>query len=687
MSSDNEINSIMRIWVVVFCGLFLVFQCGRHEMQEPMVSEVAEPAPSNLVSVEFTHTEFPPKDLPEEVPYSKSVLRLKFKNGKKREISLGYNKILSSGDSIGGQQVGLVKNVEGKPITEWGTSADGLKIRNGTIALSGADGNSLLLPTGKTDPLYLVTHFEHRSWVESDKLDGLPVVVERDLPLAMNLTRLEQNPKNGKLKPLTLKNIDMSGVGGLWYPCSSSRTPWNTHLGSEEYEPDAKWFEHRPFEPLNRYFGTTGKILQQGGANPYNYGFPVEVSVDKKGNTKVKKRYAMGRISLELGLVMPDEKTVYLTDDGYDVVRLMFVADRPRDLSSGTLYAAKWNQTSAKNGGRADLQWIRLGHGDEKKIRKWIDKRITFSDIFDWQESSFYNVSSDYKPIYVFQGFNTKPEYPKKEAKEHLFGKIDEKRKSALKPFKVDELDKQLQYLKVKPGMEEAATFLETRRYAGLRGATTEFTKLEGQALNVADRKLYTVSSKVKRGAVEGKNGSRPQDHIKLKGKKGDLACGVIYESDLKEKAVDHEGRPIASTWVAVNMKALLSGRKGEKKKCDPDTIGNPDNIVYSEKLRHLLIAEDSSGRHPRDFLWAYSIDTKKLSRILVAPKFSEISGLHVAEDVNGFWYLFASLQKDPNLEFLYFGEPRDKINNLIKNGYMRGISGYLGPANLRPPS
>ena len=37
--------------------------------------------------------------------------------------------------------------------------------------------------------------------------------------------------------------------------------------------------------------------------------------------------------------------------------------------------------------------------------------------------------------------------------------------------------------------METAAAFLETRRFAALKGATTEFTKMEGQAINKKDRK------------------------------------------------------------------------------------------------------------------------------------------------------------------------------------------------------
>jgi hypothetical protein len=39
---------------------------------------------------------------------------------------------------------------------------------------------------------------------------------------------------------VALRNIDMSGVRGLWIPCAGSLSPWNTHLGSMEYEPDAR---------------------------------------------------------------------------------------------------------------------------------------------------------------------------------------------------------------------------------------------------------------------------------------------------------------------------------------------------------------------------------------------------------------------------------------------------------------
>ena len=41
--------------------------------------------------------------------------------------------------------------------------------------------------------------------------------------------------------------MDWSSYGGLWNPCAGSVTPWQTHFGSEEYEPDARaWCAPRP---------------------------------------------------------------------------------------------------------------------------------------------------------------------------------------------------------------------------------------------------------------------------------------------------------------------------------------------------------------------------------------------------------------------------------------------------------
>lgn len=42
--------------------------------------------------------------------------------------------------------------------------------------------------------------------------------------------------------PAAVQPVDWSALGGLWNPCAGSRTPWGSHLGGEEYEPDARPF-------------------------------------------------------------------------------------------------------------------------------------------------------------------------------------------------------------------------------------------------------------------------------------------------------------------------------------------------------------------------------------------------------------------------------------------------------------
>ena len=55
----------------------------------------------------------------------------------------------------------------------------------------------------------------------------------------MYITKLNQDA-NGILSAEKTRHIDFSKVEGGWVHCAGSVTPWGTHLGSEEYEPDAK---------------------------------------------------------------------------------------------------------------------------------------------------------------------------------------------------------------------------------------------------------------------------------------------------------------------------------------------------------------------------------------------------------------------------------------------------------------
>src|SRR4029079_5898612 len=185
--------------------------------------------------------------------------------------------------------------------------------------------------------------------------------------------------KTGAVTAVDTWPIDFSSVGGLWTPCAGSGTPWGHHLGSEEDPADARAFESAATTgdvdssslAMARYWGldpyTDGDKDGEPDLdiadlrpvdNPDAYGFATEITVDSSGGSTVVKHYAMGRRALELAKVMPDERTVYLTDDGTNVGFWMFVADTVGDLSAGTLYAMKWIQTSDDGPGSADIEWI-----------------------------------------------------------------------------------------------------------------------------------------------------------------------------------------------------------------------------------------------------------------------------------------------------------------------------------------
>ncbi len=157
------------------------------------------------------------------------------------------------------------------------------------------------------------------------------------------------------------ENVSFDAVGGTWNNCGTSLTPWNTTLTSEEYEPFATvdgWKQN--VESMSEYMGAQ--------ANPYDYGWLIELVPDESGDaveTQTVKRYALGRFSHEMAMVMPDGKTVYHGDDGTGTVFFKSVADEAGDLSAATLYAAKVTQNPDES---LDLEWIELGSATDDEI-------------------------------------------------------------------------------------------------------------------------------------------------------------------------------------------------------------------------------------------------------------------------------------------------------------------------------
>ena len=342
------------------------------------------------------------------------------------------------------------------------------------------------------------------------------------------------------------------------------------------------------------------------------YGYVPEVSIDETGQAKAVKHFSMGRLSIENVKVAPDNRTVYYGDDGSYTMAFMYVADKAKDLSAGTLYAAKWIQTSDQNGGSAKLEWIKLGHATDAEIKE-LAENIKFSDIFETAENAEYGESKWIR--------------------------------ASIKRLARDE------WLKVKPGMEKAAAFLESRRYGALQGATAEFNKMETVEMNVADNKMYMTMSKISGGMKANPND--PIDDIQV----SKVKAGGIYEMSLTESQKDRDGDKIDSEYVANEMTGLVFGedlpvKDAAGNNANPEKIASPDNIVYSEKMRTLFIAEDGKMHH-NNYGWSYNVDTKKLSRIISAPNGGEVTGIQAIDNLNGFTYLMAGSQSPGNVGYI----------------------------------
>ncbi|HRD48247.1 MAG TPA: DUF839 domain-containing protein [Candidatus Contendobacter sp.] len=616
--------------VAVLAALGLV-GCGSDDNNDSVLPKVK--------SVEFIGMAAPSTDQERAAAYTTAAVKVTYDDGSNQTSPLHHQTLYYSTDTITGVTGGHVYDVNGNV----------LKDLNGNPFIANTpDANSLLKVDGAAatgqggNPLYLVTHFEY---VEYDS-SVPPKDMYGKAPMVMKLSTVDQSRNTGALKVAGLKNISMDGIRGLWIPCAGSLSPWNTHLGSEEYEPDARCLETgtcaeiygkdsylAALTSMNAYFG--GATVP----NAYNYGLTPEVTLKADGSATVVAHRVLGRISRELAQVMPDNRTAYQGDDGTYTVLTMFVADKAGDLSLGTLYAAKWDQTSDQNGGAANLTWIKLGSATDAELDKMVNTdNIKFSDIF---ESSDKEVAGFVKVVAGHEKAKT-------------------------------------EWLRLKPGMEKAAAFLETRRYAGYLGATTEFEKMEGVTLNTADRKAYIALTRMSSGMEKAASATVP-DHIQLPKN----LSGAVYELPTAKGVKDSAGNAINSDYVATSMKALVIGQDIAKdavgNTANVDKIANPDNIKFSEKMRTLFIGEDSSTAHINNFLWAYNVDSGKLSRILSIPAGAESTGLQAVDDLNGFSYIMSNYQHPGDYSSNIDPVLKARLVPLIDNrkgsiGYISGI-------------
>lgn len=361
-----------------------------------------------------------------------------------------------------------------------------------------------------------------------------------------------------------VSNVDFSSVAGTWVNCFGTVSPWNTPLTSEElYFDDTSLWNDLSYSTtisgvsvLAEYLGYNDSTVDW--PNPYRYGYIVEIT-NPTTSSVPEKRFAMGRYSHENSVVMPDQKTVYLSDDGSHVVFFKFVADVAGDLSAGTLYAAKVTQdagvTDASVAG-FDIQWIGLGHSDDTSIETWITgyDAVTTAD--------FVTGSNSYISA------------------------------AEISAWAADMADNGV----LDTVSDARVAFLESRKAAAAMGATAEFNKMEGVVINYAKAAdgsvpyMYMAMSDVK-GGMSDALGDINVDETR---------CGVVYQMQLD-----------TTSWNTTRMVPVVVGGVYDEtaavNQCDIDNISNPDNLLVLDDGR-VVIGEDTS-KHENNTIWIFNPD------------------------------------------------------------------------------
>ncbi|MBA1146298.1 DUF839 domain-containing protein [Ectothiorhodospiraceae bacterium WFHF3C12] len=397
-----------------------------------------------------------------------------------------------------------------------------------------------------------------------------------DRPGGMSRLRVQRDTGTGEWSVINDAGngmIDFSSVNGTWVNCFGTMSPWSTPLTSEElyFDDTADWNNanydyHGDQVALETYLGGTYP-------NPYDYGYIVEIT-DPAGAATPVKHFTLGRFSHENAEVMPDDRTVYLSDDGTGTVLFKFVADAAGDLSSGSLYAAAITQANVTHPAEAALaiEWIELASGDNATIEGWVDEYdgIDTSDYVAGQNSYIsdeeINNWAEGKTGQDLDGDGT--------VEDDSFG-------------------------------DDRVAFLESRKAAVALGATGEFRKKEGLRVNrnraeaavegtgplagsVSQAFAYVAMSNVNATMTDG------QGDIQIDDIAGD--CGVVYRM------------PLEADYDISRMEPVLVGGPYYPERavnnCNVNNISEPDNVIVLDDGK-VVIGEDT-GEHENNMLWLF---------------------------------------------------------------------------------
>ena len=388
--------------------------------------------------------------------------------------------------------------------------------------------------------------------LNDDGTRGYLYTAWEDRPAGLSQVELEWDASSSEWIVMSSSMVDLSSINGGWVLCFGSMSPWGSPLFSEElYFDNTQYWNDEGF----RYHSDQLRLENYLGfyPNPYDYGYIVELENATTSEPDLTKHLAMGRFSHENAEVMPDEKTVYLTDDGYDTVLFKFVADDAGDLSAGTLYGAKVNQDNSRDSATTgfDVEWMEMAASSNAEIQTWIDDYDGITpDGFITGQNSY--ISDE-------------------EINDWAEGRLNQDLNG----------DGAIGF-----ALDDRVAFLESRKAAAALGASDEWNKMEGVAFNPnAPEHLYLAMSRIESAMTDG------QDDIDVT----QNSCGIVYRMT------------VAEGWNINRIDPVLSGgpyMSTAQYKCDVNNLAGPDNLLVLDDGR-ILVGEDTY-HHESNMVWLW---------------------------------------------------------------------------------
>ncbi len=437
------------------------------------------------------------------------------------------------------------------------------------------DGSSLILENDMPD---------FNGYVSTGAGQGYLFSNWEELPGGMSRLAIEKDAF-GSWSVTDSMMISFSDVWGTAANCFGSISPWGTPLTSEEWvvdssvssTTDSDWNDPAEIASNSR-LGRMWDLVAPDTANPYNYGYIVEIAQPLSDTPTPVKHYAMGRKENENSVVMPDRRTVYISQDDTGGVFFKFVADTAEDLSAGTLYGAKLTQDAGSTEPATtgfDVTWVELARGDNMTIRGWIDQYNGISS------ADYVEGKTSYLSVADVQAWvDGDATYP---TEENGGGSV-----TAGQP------------------MDDRVAFLESRAAAKLKGATAEWRKLEGISIN-HDRALEAVTGTdvitdeivteayLYIGIADLDNTMTDDEgDIRLSARVKD--CGGVYRAKLE---ANYDIARVEPVLMGGTYRSSLTGAE----RCDVNQLSQPDNVIVMKDGR-ILIGED--GFQENNTLWMY---------------------------------------------------------------------------------